>query len=103
MSARQYSFFKKINTDSQFIFILEKILIFKKQIDTFFFREKLPTKKFDLDNMLTIINKKLDDLKDNLIKECPILSKSVLIDKLNEFGKVIKSLIETKPQNFTRN
>ena len=100
MSARQYSFFKKRNTDSQFIFILEKILIFKKQIDAFFFREKLPSIKFDLDNMLTIINKKLDDLKNNLIKECPILCKSVLIEKLNEFSEVIKSLIETKPQEF---
>ena len=36
MSSRQYSFFKKRNTDSQFISILEKILLFKKQIDTFF-------------------------------------------------------------------
>ena len=100
MSARQYSFFKKRNTDSQFIYSLEKILLFKKQVDKFFFKAKLPSIKFDLDNMLIIINKKLDDLKNNLIKEGPILSKSVLIDKLNEFSEVIKSLIETKPQEF---
>ena len=100
MSARQYSFFKKRNTDSQFIYSLEKILLFKKQVDKFFFKAKLPSIKFDLDNMLIIINKKLDDLKNNLIKECPILSKSVLIDKLNELSEVIKSLIETKPQEF---
>ena len=91
MSSRQYSFFKKRNTDSQFISILEKILLFKKQIDTFFFREKLPSIKFDLDNMLIIINKKLDDLKNNLINECPILYKSILIDKLNEFCEVKKT------------
>ena len=37
ISARKYSFFKKIKSDSHFISIFEKILIFKKQIDTFFF------------------------------------------------------------------
>ena len=100
MSARRYSFFKKRKADCHFISLLENILFFKKQIDTYFFRGKLPSIKFDLDNMLKIINKKLDDLKNNLIKECPILDKSVLIDKLNEFSEVIKSLIETKPQEF---
>ena len=100
MSARRYSFFKKRKADCHFISLLENILLFKKQIDTYFFRGKLPSIKFDLDNMLKIINKKLDDLKNNLIKECPILDKSVLIDKLNEFSEVIKSLIETKPQEF---
>ena len=100
MSARRYSFFKKRKSDYHFISLLENILLFKKQIDTYFFRGKLPSIKFDLDNMLKIINKKLDDSKNNLIKECPILDKSVLIDKLNEFSEVIKSLIETKPQEF---
>ena len=46
------------------------------------------------------MDKKLDILKNKLIEECPILSKSVLINKLNEFSVVIKSLIETKPQEF---
>ena len=86
--------------ESIFISTFEKILLFKKQIDIFFFRNKLPAIKFDLDNSLQIINKKLEDLKDKLIKECPILCKSILIDKLTEFTEVIKSLIETKPHEF---
>ena len=40
------------------------------------------------------------DLKNKIIDGCPTLDKSVLIDKLNEFSEVIKSLIETKPQEF---
>ena len=86
--------------ESIFISTFEKILLFKKQIDIFFFRNKLPAIKFDLDNSLQIINKKLEDLINKLIKECTILSKSILIDKLTEFTEVIKSLIETKPQEF---
>ena len=83
-----------------FLSLFEKILLFKKQLDIYFFRKKLPAIKFDLDNSLQIINKKLEDLINKLIIECPILCKSVLIDKLNEFTQVIKSLIETKPQEF---
>ena len=85
---------------SQFVSIFEKILLFKKQIDCYFFRKKLPLIKFDLDNTLQIINKKIDDLKNNLIRDCPILEKSILIEKLSIFTEVIKSLIETKPQEF---
>jgi hypothetical protein len=94
-----YSIFN--NKDEEiFIFEFEKILLFKKQLDSFFFEKKLPLIKFDLDNSLKIINKKLDEFKHILIKECPILIKSVLIDKMNEFNEVIISLIETKPQEF---
>ena len=94
-----YSIFN--NKDEEiFIFEFEKILLFKKQLDSFFFKKKLPLIKFDLDNSLKIINKKLDEFKQILIKECPILYKSVLIDKMNEFNEVIISLIETKPQEF---
>ena len=91
---------KQNDEDSQFISIFEKILLFKNKIDCYFFREKLTLIKFDLDNILQIINKKIDDLKFKLISECPILEKSILIIKLNEFTEVIKSIIETKPQEF---
>ena len=94
-----YSIFNN-KEEELFIFEFEKILLFKKQLDSFFFKKKLPLIKFDLDNSLKIINKKLDEFKHILIKECPILYKSVLIDKMNEFNEVIISLIETEPQEF---
>ena len=97
---RKYTEQIKGQEECLFISVFEKILLFKKQIDTYFFRNKLPAIKFDLDNSLQIIKKKLDDLNSKLIKECPILSKSVLIDKLTEFSDVIKILIDTKPQEF---
>ena len=90
----------KKQEESIFLSLFEKILLFKKQLDIFFFRNKLPAIKFDLDNSLQIINKKLEDLINKLIVECPILCKSVLIDKLTEFTQVIRILIETKPQEF---
>ena len=91
---------EKKQEECLFLSLFEKILLFKKQLDIFFFRNKLPAIKFDLDNSLLIINKKLEELINKLVLECPILCKSVLIDKLNEFSEVIKSLIETKPQEF---
>ena len=97
---RKLSIFKKNEEKCLFIVTFEKILLLKKEFDNFFFRTKLPSIKFDLDNILKIINKNIDELKIKLIKECPILEKSVLIDKLNIFSDVIQSLIETKPQEF---
>ena len=97
---RALSVINKNEQESLFITGFEKILLFKKQLDTFFFEKKLPLIKLNLDNSLQIIKKKIDELKEKLIKECPILFNSVLIDKLNEFNEVIKSLIETKPQEF---
>ena len=97
---RALSVINKNEKQSLFILGFEKILLFKKQLDAFFFEKKLPLIKLHLDNTLHIIKKKIDELKEKLIKECPILFNSVLIDKLNEFNEVIKSLIETKPQEF---
>ena len=97
---RKVSNFNKNNDECPYISEFEKILLFKKQLDSFFFWEKLPLIKFDLDNIFQIINKKIDELKNKLIKECPILYNSFLIDKLNKLNEVIISLIETKPQEF---
>ena len=102
---KQKSLKKKISNSWQrkknsFMNVLLKILIFKKYLDYYFFEKKIPLIKLDLDNILIIISKKIDELKSKLINECQILSKSVLIEKLNEFNEIILSLIETKPQEF---
>ena len=102
---KQKSLQKKITNSWQrrknsFMYIFLKILLFKKYLDYYFFEKKIPLIKLDLDNILMIINKKIEELKNKLISECPILSKSVLIEKLNEFNEIILSLIETKPQEF---
>ena len=101
---RQKSLKRKISNSqikkTSFMEILLKILILKKHLDYYFFKRKIPLIKLDLDNILIIINKKIDELKSKLINECQILSKSVLIEKLNEFNEIIISLIETKPQEF---
>ena len=101
---RQKSLKRKISNSqikkTSFMEILLKILILKKHLDYYFFKRKIPLIKLDLDNILIIINKKIDELKSKLINECQILSKSILIEKLNEFNEIIISLIETKPQEF---
>jgi len=102
---RQKSLKRKITNSWQrkktsFMAILLQILLFKKYLDYYFFERKIPLIKLDLDNILIIISKKIEELKNKLINECQILSKSVLIEKLNEFNEIILSLIETKPQEF---
>ena len=102
---KQKSLQKKITNSwqrrkSSFMYIFLYILLFKKYLDYYFFEKKIPLMKLDLDNILVIINKKIEELKSKLIDECPILSKSMLIEKLNEFHEIILSLIETKPQEF---
>ena len=102
---KQKSLKRKITNSWQrkktsFMAILLKILLFKKYLDYYFFEKKIPLIKLDLDNILIIISKKIEELKNKLINECQILSKSVLIEKLNEFNEIILSLIETKPQEF---
>ena len=60
---------------TSFIELLLKILILKKHLDYYFFQRKIPLIKLDLDNILIIISKKIDELKNKLMNEFQILSK----------------------------
>ena len=63
--------------------LLEKVLIFKRELDHYFFHEKLKCLKFHLDNLIMIIKKQIQNLKKELIIEFPLLKKNKIIKKLN--------------------
>ena len=82
--------------------LIERILLFKKEFDLYFFENKLRCLKFHLDNISLIMIKNISDLQNELINDCPILKTSRLIKYLHNFKEVISILIETKPQDLYR-
>ena len=80
--------------------LIERILLFKQELDSYFFENKLQCLKFHLDNISSIIIKNISDLKEELIHDHPILKTSRLIKYLQNFSDVISTLIDTKPQDF---
>ena len=82
--------------------LLEKVLIFKRELDHYFFHEKLKCLKFHLDNLIMIIKKQIQNLKKELITEFPLLKKHKIIQILNNYIDVIDSFLETRPHYFYR-
>ena len=80
--------------------LIERILLFKKELDLYYFENKIKCLKFHLDNISSIIIKMIDDLQKELINEFPILKNSRLIKYLQNFSDVISTFIDTKPQDF---
>ena len=82
--------------------LLEKVLIFKRELDHYFFNEKLKCLKFHLDNLIMIIKKQIKNLKKELIREFPLLKQHKIIQILNNYIDVIDSFLETRPHYFYR-
>ena len=82
--------------------LIERILLFKQELDSYFFENKLQCLKFHLDNICSIIIKNINDLKNELINDCPILETSRLVLYLQNFSDVVSTLIDTKPQDLYR-
>ena len=85
-----------------FLSLLEKILLFKKELDLFFFGRKLKGLKFHLDNICMIIKKQIKIVKKELIKDCQLLKDHKIIKVLNSYIDVINSFLDTKPHYFYR-
>ena len=82
--------------------LIERILLFKQELDSYFFENKLQCLKFHLNNISSIIIKNISDLQNELINDYPILKSSNLIKYLQNCSDVISTLIDTKPQDFYR-
>ena len=82
--------------------LIERILLFKQELDLYFFENKLQCLKFHLDNISSIIIKNINDLQNELINDYPILKSSNLVKYLQNCSDAISTLIETKPQDFYR-
>ena len=88
------------NGGEKMLTLIERVLLFKQELDLHFFNNKLECLKFHLNNISLIILKNIFDLKNELIKECPILKTSYFINILSNFSEIIGIFIETKPQDF---
>ena len=82
--------------------LLEKILLFKKELDIYFFGHKLKGLKFHLDNISMIIKKQIQIMKRELITNCELLKNHKIIKILNNYIDVINSFLDTKPHYFYR-
>ena len=91
---------RSTNIGDGILTLIERILLFKQELDAYFFENKLQCLKFHLNNISSIIIKNISDLKEELINDYPILKTSRLIKYLQNFSDVISTLIDTKPQDF---
>ena len=82
--------------------LIERVFLFKKELDSYFFDNRLNLMKFHLNNISAIIIKNISDLQDEIIKDCPILKNSHIIKILGNFSEIISTFIETKPQDLYR-
>ena len=82
------------------LLLTERVLLFKQELDDYFFGNKIHLLKFHLDNISAIIIKNISDLQNEIIKECPSLKNSHIIKILGNFSDIISTFIETKPQEF---
>ena len=91
------------NSDKDVILgLLEKILLFKKELDNYFFQKKLRCLKFHLDNVSMIIKKHIQIIKKELIKDCPLLKEHKIIKILNNYIGIFNCFLDTKPHYFYR-
>ena len=82
--------------------LIERVLLFKQELDDYFFENKIHLLKFHLNNISSIIFKNISDLQNDIIKDIPSLKESDIIRLLGNFSDVISTFIETKPQDFYR-
>ena len=82
--------------------LVERVLLFKQELDYYFFHKKIRLLKFHLNNISSIIIKNISDLQNELIKECPILKNSNIVKILGNFSDIISTFMETKPQDLYR-
>ena len=84
------------------LILIERVLLFKQELDSYFFENKIHLLKFHLNNISTIFIKNISDLQNELIKDCPSLKSSHLVKILGNFSDVISTFIDTKPQDLYR-
>ena len=69
--------------------LIEKVLLFKQELDNYFFENKIHLLTFHLNNICSIIIKNISDLQNEIIRDCPILKNSHIIRLLGNFIKYV--------------
>ena len=84
------------------LLLIEKVLLFKKELDHYFFENKIHLLKFHLDNISSIIIKNISDMQQEIINAYPVLKTSNIVRLLGNFSDIMSTFKETKPQDFYR-
>ena len=82
--------------------LIERVLLFKQELDRYFFQNKIHLIKFHLNNICSIIMKNISDMQQEIINAYPLFKTSNIVRLLGNFSDVMSTFIETKPQEFYR-
>ena len=84
------------------LILIERVLIFKQELDFYFFCNKLQFLKGHLNTIFKIWIKNISNLQNEIITDCPILKNGCLFNVLGDFSEILSIFIETNPQDFYR-
>ena len=84
------------------LILIERVLIFKQELDFYFFCNKLQFLKIHLNTIFKIWIKNISNLQNEIITDCPILKNGCLFNVLGDFSEILSTFIETNPQDFYR-
>ena len=90
------------NSGKKLLTLIERILLFKQELDEYFFGNKIHLLKFYLNSISSIIIKNISDMQNELINAYPILRTSNIVRLLGNFSDVICIFRDTRPQDFYR-
>ena len=88
------------DSSKKILTLIERVLLFKQELDDYFFQNKIHLIKFHLNIISSIIIKNISDMQQELIKAYPILRSSNIVRLLGNFSDIMSTFIETKPQDF---
>ena len=92
----------KDDSGDKILTLIERVLLFKQELDDYFFGNKIHLLKFHLNNISSIMIKHISNFQRELILAYPILKTSNIYRLLNNFADIMSTFKETKPQDFYR-
>ena len=90
------------NSSKKILTLIERILLFKRELDKYFFENKIHLLKFHLNIISSIIIKNISDMQNEIINAYPIFKTSNIIRLLGNFSDMMCIFRDTKPQDFYR-
>ena len=84
------------------LILIERVLVFKQELDLYFFYNKLSFLKSHLNAIFQIWIKNISNLQNEIINDCHILRNGCLYNVLGDFSEILSTFIETNPQDFYR-
>ena len=82
--------------------LIERVLLFKQELDVYFFENKIHLLKFHLNALSSIIIKNISDMQQELISAYPVLRTSNIVRLFGNFADIMSTFKETKTQDFYR-